>query len=192
MGFTRNPATGENMFFGEFLMNAQGEDVVAGIRTPMPISELENGSCRDVYDQLRDITSQTRKALSRHAGLRVHHPGWQALHAADPQRQAHRPAAVRIAVDMVNEKLITKEEAIIRVEPNQLDQLPGSGSIEKGVKIEVLAKGLPASPGAAVGQIVFTAEDAVENASKGAISHHPGSRRNHSGRHPGMEVAAGF
>ena len=90
VGFTRNPATGEKKFYGEFLENAQGEDVVAGIRTPHPISELETWNAA-VYTQLRDITSMLEKALSRHSGFRVHHSGRQAVHAADPQRQAHGP-----------------------------------------------------------------------------------------------------
>jgi len=89
VGFTRNPATGERVFFGEYLMNAQGEDVVSGVRTPMPISELEK-AMPQVYDNLRAITWKMEKHYLRHAGFRVHHPGWQALYAADPQRQAHR------------------------------------------------------------------------------------------------------
>ena len=90
VGFTRNPATGEHTFFGEYLMNAQGEDVVSGVRTPLPISELEK-AMPQVYEQLQRHHPPHGKALPRYAGLRVHHPGWQALHAADPQRQAHRP-----------------------------------------------------------------------------------------------------
>ena len=90
VGFTRNPATGEKEFYGEFLMNAQGEDVVAGIRTPQPISELEDDDAGGLQAAPRDHR-HAGEALPRHAGLRVHHPGRQALHAADPQRQAHRP-----------------------------------------------------------------------------------------------------
>ena len=89
VGFTRNPATGDKEFYGEFLMNAQGEDVVAGIRTPVPILELEK-IMPEVYNQLARNHHAPGKALPRHAGLRVHHPGRQALHAANPQRQAHR------------------------------------------------------------------------------------------------------
>ena len=89
VGFTRNPATGEKEFYGEFLMNAQGEDVVAGIRTPVPIIELREGHARGLQPAARDHHA-AGKALQRHAGFRVHHPGRQALHAADPQRQAHR------------------------------------------------------------------------------------------------------
>jgi pyruvate, orthophosphate dikinase len=88
VGFTRDPGTGEKAFYGEFLVNAQGEDVVAGIRTPQPISELEAWNA-EVYNQLFEITDRW-KALPRHAGFRVHRAGRQALHAADPQRQAHR------------------------------------------------------------------------------------------------------
>ena len=184
VGFTRNPATGAKEFYGEFLMNAQGEDVVAGIRTPVPILELQK-VMPEVYDQLARNHHASGKALPRHAGFRVHHPGRQALHAADPQRQAHRPAAVRVAIQMVDEGLITKEEAIFRVEPNQLYDFLVPRLDEKSAKIEVLATGLPASPGAAVGQIVFTADEAVEKARHGA-SKHPVilvRARNHSGRH---------
>ena len=88
VGFTRNPATGEKVFWGEFLLNAQGEDVVAGIRTPSPIADLEK-VMPDAYRQLRDIT-ESRKTLSRHAGFRVHHRERQAVHAANAQRKAHR------------------------------------------------------------------------------------------------------
>ena len=90
VGFTRNPATGEKVFFGEYLMNAQGEDVVSGVRTPLPISELERVHAR-LLSAVEGHHRAHGKALPRHAGLRVHHPGWQALYAADPQRQAHRP-----------------------------------------------------------------------------------------------------
>ena len=89
VGFTRNPATGAKEFFGEFLVNAQGEDVVAGIRTPQPIAELEK-VMPDAYKELREITSAPREALQGHPGLRVHDRGRQALHAADAERQAHR------------------------------------------------------------------------------------------------------
>ena len=89
VGFTRNPATGVKEFYGEFLMNAQGEDVVAGIRTPVHISELEKVQ-PEVYKQLARNHHAAGEALSRHAGLRVHHPGWPSVHAADAQRQAHR------------------------------------------------------------------------------------------------------
>jgi len=129
VGFTRNPATGEHMFFGEYLMNAQGEDVVSGVRTPLSISELE-------------------KAM--------------------PNGKRTGLAAVRVAIDMVREGLITQDEAIHRVEPNQLYDFLVPRLVEKGEKIEVLATGLPASPGAAVGQIVFTAEEAVKQHQNGA------------------------
>ena len=89
VGFTRNPATGEKAFYGEFLENAQGEDVVSGVRTPHPISELREVESRGLQPASRHH-HHAREALPRHPGLRVHHPGRQALHAADPQRQAHR------------------------------------------------------------------------------------------------------
>ncbi len=89
VGFTRDPGTGEKVFYGEFLVNAQGEDVVAGIRTPQPISELKAWNA-GVYNQLREITTSLEKHYKRHAGLRVHRAGRHPVHAADPQRQAHR------------------------------------------------------------------------------------------------------
>ncbi|MEE9525460.1 MAG: pyruvate, phosphate dikinase [Candidatus Woesearchaeota archaeon] len=158
--FTRDPSTGENKFYGEYLMNAQGEDVVAGIRTPLPISKLE--ACMpDVYKQLVEI----------YQNLEAHYKDMQdmeftiqdgklfILQTRTGKRTA--TAAVRIAVEMVDEKLITQEEALMRVDPNALDQLLhpqlDPAGKEKG---EVLAKGLPASPGAAVGEAVFTADKA--------------------------------
>ena len=182
VGFTRNPATGEKEFFGEYLMNAQGEDVVSGVRTPIPISELEEGHAQDLR-AAQGHHHAHGKALPRHAGLRVHHPGWQALHAADPQRQAHRPRRRSRRHRHGREGLITQEEAIFRVEANQLYDFLVPRLVEKGEKIEVLATGLPASPGAAVGQIVFTAEEAVKRYQKAPKTSHPGSRRNHAGRY---------
>ncbi|MCC7176447.1 MAG: pyruvate, phosphate dikinase [Bryobacterales bacterium] len=164
VGFTRNPATGEKMFYGEFLINAQGEDVVAGIRTPRPISELES-VMPDVYRQLRQITSNLEKHYRdiQDFEFTIQEGKLYMLQTRNGKRTG--PAAVRIAVEMVEEGLISKEEAILRVEPTQLDQLlhpvlePAS---RKSLKL--LATGLPASPGAAVGKIVFTADHAVEAA----------------------------
>jgi pyruvate,orthophosphate dikinase len=169
VGFTRNPATGEKVFYGEFLINAQGEDVVAGIRTPKPISELET-LMPEVYQQLRQITTNLEKHYRdvQDFEFTIQEGKLYMLQTRNGKRTG--PAAVRIAVDMVEEGLITKEEAVLRVEPGQLDQLlhpllePAS---KKNLK--KIATGLPASPGAAVGRIVFTADDAVEQAKKSPV-----------------------
>jgi pyruvate,orthophosphate dikinase len=166
VGFTRNPATGGKEFYGEFLMNAQGEDVVAGIRTPVHISELQK-LMPEVYDQLRDITTR----LERHYRdmqdfeFTIQEGRLYMLQTRNGKRTGR--AAVRVALDMVNEGLIKPEEAIFRVEPNQLYDFLVPKLDEKGA-VEVIAKGLPASPGAAVGRIVFTAKDAVAAAGTGA------------------------
>ena len=161
VGFTRNPATGEHMFFGEYLMNAQGEDVVSGIRTPLHISELERAMPK-VYEQLRDITRRMEKHYRdmQDFEFTIQDGKLYMLQTRNGKRTGL--AAVRVAIDMVREGLITQEEAIFRVEPNQLYDFLVPRLDEKGAKVEVLATGLPASPGAAVGQIVFTAEDAVK------------------------------
>jgi pyruvate,orthophosphate dikinase len=161
VGFTRNPATGEHAFFGEYLMNAQGEDVVSGVRTPLSISELER-AMPVVYEQLRQITGKMEKHYRdmQDFEFTIQDGKLYMLQTRNGKRTGL--AAVRVAIDMVKEGLITQEEAIHRVEPNQLYDFLVPRLIEKGEKIEVLATGLPASPGAAVGQIVFTAEDAVK------------------------------
>jgi pyruvate, orthophosphate dikinase len=163
VGFTRNPATGVKEFYGEFLMNAQGEDVVAGIRTPVPILELQK-VMPSVYDQLREITSRLEKHYRdiQDFEFTIQEGKLYMLQTRNGKRTGR--AAVRVAIQMVEEGLITKEEAIFRVEPNQLYDFLVPGLDEKGGKIEVLATGLPASPGAAVGQIVFSADDAVVKA----------------------------
>ena len=163
VGFTRNPATGVKEFYGEFLMNAQGEDVVAGIRTPVPIVELQK-IMPGVYDQLREITTRLEKHYRdmQDFEFTIQEGKLYMLQTRNGKRTGR--AAVRIAIQMVEEGLISKDEAIFRVEPNQLYDFLVPGLDEKGGKIEVLATGLPASPGAAVGQIVFTADDAVEKA----------------------------
>jgi pyruvate, orthophosphate dikinase len=167
VGFTRNPATGEHKFFGEYLMNAQGEDVVSGVRTPLSISELERAN-RKVYEQLKDITGKMEKHYRdmQDFEFTIQDGKLYMLQTRNGKRTGL--AAVRVAIDMVNEGLITKEEAIFRVEPNQLYDFLVPRLIEKGEKIEVLATGLPASPGAAVGQIVFTAEEAVKHHANGS------------------------
>jgi pyruvate,orthophosphate dikinase len=161
VGFTRNPATGVKEFYGEFLMNAQGEDVVAGIRTPVHISELEK-IMPDVYNQLREITTRLEKHYRdmQDFEFTIQDGRLYMLQTRNGKRTGR--AAVRVAIQMVEEGLISKEEAIFRVEPNQLYDFLVPSLDEKGKDIEVLATGLPASPGAAVGQIVFTAEEAVE------------------------------
>jgi pyruvate,orthophosphate dikinase len=167
VGFTRNPATGEHVFFGEYLMNAQGEDVVSGVRTPLSISELERAMPK-VYDHLKTITWKMEKHYRdmQDFEFTIQDGKLYMLQTRNGKRTGL--AAVRIAIDMVREGLITQEEAIFRVEPNQLYDFLVPRLVEKGEKIEVLATGLPASPGAAVGQIVFTAEDAVKHHANGS------------------------
>ena len=167
VGFTRNPATGVKEFYGEFLMNAQGEDVVAGIRTPVPILELQK-VMPDVYHQLREITTRLEKHYRdmQDFEFTIQDGKLYMLQTRNGKRTGR--AAVRVAIQMVDEGLITKEEGIFRVEPNQLYDYLVPRLDEKSAKVEVLATGLPASPGAAVGQIVFTADEAVEKAGHGA------------------------
>jgi pyruvate,orthophosphate dikinase len=169
VGFTRNPATGDKTFYGEFLPNAQGEDVVAGIRTPLPISELETWNAA-VYNQLREITTMLEKHYRdvQDFEFTVQDGKLYMLQTRNGKRTG--PAAVKIAVDMVEEKLISQQEAVLRVDPQQLDQLlhPVLDPASKKT-LTKLATGLPASPGAAVGQIVFTANHAVEAARKGPV-----------------------
>ena len=166
VGFTRNPAIGTKEFYGEFLLNAQGEDVVSGVRTPVHILELEK-IMPDVYNQLRSITTrlETHYKDMQDFEFTIQDGKLYMLQTRNGKRTGL--AAVRVALQMVDEGLITKEEAIFRVEPNQLYDFLVPRLDEKGVKLEVLAKGLPASPGAAVGQIVFTADEAVEKAGLG-------------------------
>jgi len=166
VGFTRNPATGEHAFFGEYLMNAQGEDVVSGVRTPLSISELER-AMPAVYADLRTITTKLEKHYRdmQDFEFTIQDGKLYMLQTRNGKRTGL--AAVRVAIDMVKEGLITQEEAIHRVEPNQLYDFLVPRLVEKGEKIEVLATGLPASPGAAVGQIVFTAEEAVKHHAAG-------------------------
>ena len=167
VGFTRNPATGEHAFFGEYLMNAQGEDVVSGVRTPNPISDLQKAMPK-VFDQLKDITRRMEKHYRdmQDFEFTIQDGKLYMLQTRNGKRTGL--AAVRVAIDMVREGLISQEEAIHRVEPNQLYDFLVPRLVEKGEKIEVLATGLPASPGAAVGQIVFTAEEAVKQHNNGS------------------------
>jgi len=166
VGFTRNPSTGEKAFYGEFLINAQGEDVVAGIRTPLDITELDK-VMPPVYKQLREITTNLEKHYRdvQDFEFTVQDGKLYMLQTRNGKRTG--PAAVRIAVDMVGEGLISKEEAVLRVDPQQLDQLlhPVLDPAAKKT-LALLAKGLPASPGAAVGRVVFTADEAVVQSAK--------------------------
>lgn len=160
VAFTRDPGTGEKKFFGEFLVNAQGEDVVAGIRTPQPISQL-----KEVMPQAYAELEKIYKKLENHfrdmqdLEFTIEDRKLYLLQTRNGKRSA--AAAVKIACDMVKESLIDKEEALLRVAPEQLDQLLHP-TIDPKAKLKILAKGLPASPGAAVGQVVFNAEDAIE------------------------------
>ncbi|HTS75084.1 MAG TPA: pyruvate, phosphate dikinase [Bryobacteraceae bacterium] len=169
VGFTRDPATGEKNFYGEFLINAQGEDVVAGIRTPQPISELEK-VMPEAYAQLRDITTR----------LEQHYRDVQDFEFTIEERKLYMlqtrngkrtgPAAVRVAVEMVEEGLINKRDAVLRVQPQQLDQLLHPVFDPKSIKeLTLLATGIDASPGAAVGRAVFTADEAVELGKSGPV-----------------------
>jgi pyruvate,orthophosphate dikinase len=167
VGFTRNPATGAHEFFGEFLVNAQGEDVVAGIRTPQPIRELE-ALMPKAYKQLRTITTK----LERHYKdvqdfeFTIQDDRLFMLQTRSGKRTGY--AAVVIATDLVAEKLVSPKEAILLVDPEALSQLLAPGFDQNEWRnLPVLAKGLPASPGAASGQVVFTADDAVDWVNKG-------------------------
>jgi pyruvate,orthophosphate dikinase len=160
VAFTRDPGTGEKKFFGEYLMNAQGEDVVAGIRTPLPISELKR-ALPQCYAQLEAIYHKLERHFRDMQDLEftIEDGRLYLLQTRNGKRSA--AAAVKIACDMVREEMITRDEALLRVAPEQLDQLLHP-MVDTKVKVRVIAKGLPASPGAAVGQVVFNAEDAVE------------------------------
>lgn len=158
--FSRDPSTGENKFYGEYLINAQGEDVVAGIRTPEKISQLEKKN-PEVYRQLVEIKNRLENHFKDMQDIEftIQQGKLYILQTRTGKRTG--PAAVRMAVDMVQEGLITKEEAIKRIDPEQLYQLFHPQIDPKAKKsATLLAKGLNASPGAASGQIVFTAEDA--------------------------------
>jgi pyruvate,orthophosphate dikinase len=167
VGFTRDPSTGENKFYGEFLINAQGEDVVAGVRPPQPIAQLQE-IMPPAYNQLHKITKDLEKHYRdiQDFEFTVEDEKLYMLQTRSGKRTGH--AAVRIAVEMVEEKLITKEEALLRVDPMQLNQLlhPIFDPQERK-KITVIAKGLNASPGAAAGKAAFTAEKAVAMAAAG-------------------------
>ena len=167
VAFTRNPATGENKIFGEFLVNAQGEDVVAGIRTPQPIDEMKE-AFPDVYKQFEDVASilENHYKDMQDMEFTVEDRKLFMLQTRTGKRTA--AAAVKIAVDMVAEGKIDKEEAIMRIVPDQINQLlhPTFDADELS-KAKAVAKGLPASPGAATGAIYFSAESAAAAVEEG-------------------------
>ena len=165
VAFTRDPGTGERRFFGEYLMNAQGEDVVAGIRTPQPISQLKK-SMPKVYAELERIYKRLEKHYTEMLDIEftIQDGKLYMLQCRVGKRTA--AAAVKIAVDMVKERLIDQKLAVLRVEPAQLDQLLHP-RVDPAAKMQKIAKGLPASPGAAVGKVVFTAAEAEGEAAKG-------------------------
>ena len=165
VAFTRDPSTGENTFYGEFLTNAQGEDVVAGVRTPEPVERLKSRQ-PEAYQTLEDIYQTLEKHYRDMQDIEftVQQSKLWMLQTRGGKRTA--AAAVKIAVDMVNEGLITRSEAVQRVEPEQLDQLLHP-TFDPSVERNVLATGLPASPGAASGKVVFLAEEAEEAAEQG-------------------------
>jgi len=165
VAFSRNPSTGDNEYYGEYLMNAQGEDVVAGIRTPHPVSDLQK-EMPDVYAQLisyKNILEKHYKDM-QDMEFTIQDGKLYLLQTRNGKRTG--VAAIKIAVDMVAEGLISKKESIMRVSPSDLDKLLHP-NIDPSQKYEVIAKGLPASPGAAVGKIVFTAEKAESMAAQG-------------------------
>ena len=169
VAFTRDPATGRNALFGEFLMNAQGEDVVAGIRTPQPISQLREVN-PEAYAQFEEIAEGLEKHYKDMQDMEftIERGKLYMLQTRNGKRTAQ--AALKIAVDMVDEGLCTREEAILRIEPKQLDALLHPRFDEAALKAaEPAAKGLAASPGAGCGGICFTAEDAREQAQHGPV-----------------------
>ncbi|HUA18679.1 MAG TPA: pyruvate, phosphate dikinase, partial [Bryobacteraceae bacterium] len=169
VGFTRDPATGERVFWGEFLLNAQGEDVVAGIRTPHPIADLES-IMPDAYRQLREITSNLEKHYRdmQDFEFTIENGKLYMLQTRNGKRTG--ASALRIAVEMVKEGLIDKREAVLRVAPPQLDQLLHPLFDPASLKaLKKIANGIDASPGAAVGRAVFTADQAVEASEKGPV-----------------------
>ena len=167
VAFSRNPSTGENKIYGEFLINAQGEDVVAGVRTPMNMEQLGE-VMPDVYKQFVDTARKLEKHYKNMQDMEftIEKNKLYMLQTRNGKRTAQ--AALQIACDMYNEGLVTKEEALLQIEPKQLDNLLHPTFDTKVLKeTKPLAKALPASPGAACGRVVFTAEEAVEWKQKG-------------------------
>ncbi|MGL4571267.1 MAG: pyruvate, phosphate dikinase [Clostridium sp.] len=165
--FSRNPANGEKEIYGEYLMNAQGEDVVAGIRTPLPIKKLEEQN-PEIYKQFIDIvnTLEDHYKDMQDMEITIEEGKLYFLQTRNGKRTAQ--AALKIAVDLVEEGMLNKEQAILKVEPKQLDTLLHPAFYDVDLKKATpIAKGLPASPGAACGKIAFTAEEAKDRAAKG-------------------------
>ncbi len=192
VAFTRNPSTGENALYGEFLVNAQGEDVVAGIRTPQNISEVariaaksEKPSMERVMPEVYAEFVRATQLLERHyrdmqdMEFTVERGKFWMLQTRNGKRTAK--AALRIAVEMANDGLISRDEAILRIEPAALDQLLHP-TIDPKAERKIIATGLPASPGAASGEIVFNSDEA-ETLKAAGQEGHPGARRNLAGRH---------
>ncbi len=165
VAFTRNPSTGEKALYGEYLMNAQGEDVVAGIRTPQPIASLAAEN-KDIYQQFVEISTRLENHYRDMQDIEftIEKGKLYMLQTRNGKRTA--PAAIRVAVELHHEGLIGKEEAITRIEPGQLDQLLHR-RMDTNAKLDVVAKGLPASPGAASGKIVLDADDAEKSGNGG-------------------------
>jgi len=162
VAFTRNPATGQNLPYGEYLMNAQGEDVVAGIRTPKHLDSLKEDN-EVIYKELMAIFSKLEKHYRDMQDVEFTIENGQLFILQTRSGKRTAPASIKIAVDLVNEKMISEKEAVLRVEPEKLEQLlhPTLDSKAKS-QFKMIAKGLPASPGAGTGQAVFTPETAVE------------------------------
>ncbi len=170
VAFTRNPATGEKALFGEYLINAQGEDVVAGIRTPSPIATLKE-EMPEVYEEFASIAQELEKHYKDMQDMEftIENGKLFILQTRNGKRTAR--AAVKVAVDLVNEKMISKEEAVLMVEPKQLDALLHPTFTTQSLKSgKVVATGLAASPGAGTGKIYFNAADVIENKKKGIDS----------------------
>ena len=169
VGFTRDPATGEKVFYGEYLLNAQGEDVVAGIRTPHPIADLEK-EMPAVFKQLKEITDNLEKHYRdmQDFEFTIEDGTLYMLQTRNGKRTG--PAAVRVAVEMCKEGLISKQESVQRVDPQQLDQLLHPVFDRASIKnLQKIATGIAASPGAAVGRAVFSADHAVEASKKSPV-----------------------
>ena len=177
VAFTRDPATGENVFYGEYLVNAQGEDVVAGVRTPHPLNKIQKKSKKINLSSLEEEMPKVYKELEGiRAKLESHYRDMQDIEFTIQKgklwmlqtRTGKRTAlaSIRIAVEMAQKGLITKKEAVSRVEPNQLDQILHR-MFDPQAKRELIAKGLPASPGAATGGVIFNADEAEQEAKKG-------------------------
>ena len=167
VAFTRNPSTGEKKLYGEYLINAQGEDVVAGVRTPNPIAQLEN-DMPEVYKEFTEIATKLENHYRDMQDMEytIEEGKLYMLQTRNGKRTA--ASAIKIAVDLVNEGMLTKEEAILKVEPKQLDSLLHPTFVQDELKkADVFVKGLAASPGAACGKVYFTAEDCVEAVQRG-------------------------